>query len=238
MSRIPALRVIIDSRSNPGQWNMAVDEVLLESAISAGLATVRVYEWSKPTVSLGYFQNPGDLREAPSLAGLPVVRRLSGGGAILHDDELTYSVALPPFQKLFQQPHELYDLVHGGLARGLAEIGFAVSCRGQTLKRPDEPVLCFQRQNAHDLVCAGHKVLGSAQRRRRGAILQHGSLIRRASASAPDVWGLEELAAKKLPADLNTILARHVANVLAESWQIGSLTASEIDLVNKLSRQL
>ena len=66
---------------------MAVDEVLLETAISANLATLRWYQWEEATVSLGYFQKSADLSNDPVLSRLPVVRRLSGGGAIIHDDE-------------------------------------------------------------------------------------------------------------------------------------------------------
>ena len=74
---------------------MAVDEALLETAASLGVPTLRFYQWQEPTMSLGYFQEYADrLRHAAS-AGCPTVRRASGGGAIMHDRELTYSLAVP-----------------------------------------------------------------------------------------------------------------------------------------------
>jgi lipoate-protein ligase A len=237
MPRISNLRVIIDSTPNSGRWNMAVDEVLLQSAIASNLASLRFYQWSVPTVSLGYFQDPTELQGHSDWAALPVVRRLSGGGAIIHDQESTYSVTLPSSQRLFRQPQELYDIVHQGLSQGLHEMGFIVQCRGQALKRPDEPLLCFRRQNVHDIVFAGQKVVGSAQRRRRGAILQHGSLIRHASTFALEIKGLEQLAGSALPEGFTGILAAKVANVLAESWTIGTLTTGERELAKQLSQQ-
>ena len=218
MPRIPHLRVIVETRPNSGDWNMAVDESLLETAISNDVATLRWYRWDTPTVSLGYFQNASDLSGDPILSQLPVVRRLSGGGAILHDHEWTYSVALPASQRLFERPHELYEIVHRSLIEGLREIGFAVDVRGESLKRPDEPFLCFQRQDSHDISLGGYKILGSAQRRRRGAILQHGSLILQASMLARHLPGLADLSSVPIPDHLPELLSKRVAGSIAESW--------------------
>ena len=213
---------------------MAVDEALLETAISDGVATLRWYQWSEPTVSLGYFQKSAELAGDTLLSHLPAVRRLSGGGAILHDDELTYSVALPANQKLFERPEQLYDIVHEAIAGSLREMGFPVSLRGQTLKRADEPLLCFLRQDSHDLTLDGNKVLGSAQRRRRGAILQHGSLIRRASPMAMHLPGLADLCLANIPEDLATRLTVRVAESLADSWKMGVLTDEEMETAIRL----
>jgi lipoate-protein ligase A len=232
MPRISHLRVIFETEPHSGAWNMAVDEALLETAIATGIATLRWYRWSEPTVSIGYFQKSSELMDDPVLSRLPAVRRLSGGGAILHDDELTYSVTLPASQTLFQQPHELYDIVHRPLAAGLRQAGFPVIFRGTTLKRPDEPLLCFQRQDAHDITLDGVKVLGSAQRRRRGAILQHGSLIQRASPLAKQLPGLTDLSSAVLPEEFTQILTIEVATSIADSWESGSLTDAEIALAS------
>jgi lipoate-protein ligase A len=237
MMRIPELRVIIETEAHSGAWNMAVDEVLLETAIAEGVATLRWYQWSEPTISLGYFQKSADLAGDSLLSRLPAVRRLTGGGAILHDDELTYSVAIPADQKLFERPDELYDIVHESIVDGLRECGFAVSFRGQTLKRLEEPLLCFLRQDSHDLTLGESKVLGSAQRRRRGAILQHGSLIRRASPLVKHLLGLADLGLIDVPADLAKRLCVQVAESLAESWTMGELTLQEIAKVQDLCEQ-
>src|SRR5262245_57717493 len=79
----------------PGAWNMAVDEVLLTAAAASGQATLRFYTWNEPTLSLGYFQAAADRQQHAASLACTLVRRASGGGAILHDRELTYSVALP-----------------------------------------------------------------------------------------------------------------------------------------------
>ena len=237
MIRIPELRVIIEAEARSGALNMAVDEALLESAITDGVATLRWYQWSEPTVSLGYFQKSGELAGDPLLSRLPAVRRLSGGGAILHDDELTYSVAIPANQKLFERPEQLYDIVHDSIVGSLCEMGFPVTVRGQTLNRADEPLLCFLRQDSHDLTLDGSKVLGSAQRRRHGAILQHGSLIRRASPLAMHLRGLADLCMANIPDDLANRLTGRVAESLAEKSIIGDLTAREIEMAIRLCDQ-
>ncbi len=237
MNRIPELRVIIETEARSGVWNMAVDEALLESAITDGVATLRWYQWSEPTISLGYFQKSAELDGDPLLSRLPAVRRLSGGGAILHDDEMTYSVAIPANQKLFERPEQLYDLVHDAIVGSLSEMGFPVSVRGETLKRADEPLLCFLRQDSHDLTLSGNKVLGSAQRRRRGAILQHGSLIRRASSLALQLPGLADLCSTDVPEDLAKRLSARVAKAIAEEWISGDLTKEEMGMAVRLCDQ-
>lgn len=238
MPRIPQLRIIVETEPNAGDWNMAVDESLLNTAISLNVATLRWYRWREPTVSLGYFQKSKELSEDPVLSHLPAVRRITGGGAILHDDEWTYSVALPSSQSLFCQPEALYDLVHRGLTRGLQEMGFAVGCRGETLKRPDEPLLCFHRKDAHDITLNGYKIVGSAQRRRRGAILQHGSVIRRASKWAKQLPGLADLSENLLPEDMAERLSNHIAQVLADSRATSTLTTLEIEAASRICQQV
>ena len=88
-------RLIID-RPLPGAWNMAVDEALLLDASENGSASLRFYGWNAPTLSLGYFQRYDDRDLHAASRDCAVVRRQTGGGAILHDRELTYSLVLPP----------------------------------------------------------------------------------------------------------------------------------------------
>ena len=98
----------------------------------------------------------------------------------------------------------------------------------------DEPLLCFQRQDSHDLVSGDFKVLGSAQRRRRGAILQHGSLIRHRSVLAPHLPGFADLCTVNLPADLPQILAIRLAESISDSWMLANLSDKELEAVRKL----
>src|SRR3990172_9526549 len=112
MSDRPRLRVLHDPPLD-GPTNMARDEALLTLVgTSQSPPTVRLYQWNPPTISLGYFQHYGDYVSLPPPAGtLPVVRRLTGGGAILHDLELTYSLTLPTgHQLLAHGPGRLYEL--------------------------------------------------------------------------------------------------------------------------------
>src|SRR5688500_20216584 len=96
-------RLLLDVPA-PGAWNMAVDEALLESAALENRCTLRFYRWSEPTLSLGYFQRYEDRRQHAASLSCACVRRASGGGAILHDHELTYSLAVPPTHPLARSP--------------------------------------------------------------------------------------------------------------------------------------
>jgi lipoate-protein ligase A len=173
---------------------MAVDEALLEASLERGEAFVRWYRWSEATISLGYFQSAqAAATGSPRFAELPIVRRLTGGGAILHHHELTYSCVVPPAHPLAQSPHALYEGVHERIGDVLGRHGIVARMRGTALRREDEPFLCFGRADARDVVLGANKVLGSAQRRRRGAVLQHGSLVLRRSPFAPEFPGILDL---------------------------------------------
>src|SRR5687767_6703039 len=91
---MPTARLIIDPPAE-GSWNMAVDEALLESAADSGEITLRFYEWSRATLSLGYFQSHAERSGHTASLACPMVRRSTGGGAIVHDQELTYSLVVP-----------------------------------------------------------------------------------------------------------------------------------------------
>ncbi len=172
---------------------MAIDEALLVDAIEHGTETLRIYRWREPTVSLGYFQKDDDPVLASRFAGLPRVRRLSGGGALLHDRELTYSIALPATHPFAEAPTLLYDQVHQALVDLLVARGAAAKVRGEKWDQP-EPFLCFGRGDPRDIVLDDFKIVGSAQRRRKGAILQHGALLLERSPHAPEFPGLFDLA--------------------------------------------
>ena len=181
----------------PGAWNMALDEALLESAAADGLATLRFYRWQEPTLSLGYFQRHQDRELHVASRGCPLTRRQSGGGAIIHDQELTYSLALPGDHRLAAGAAALYDAVHESLIAALATFGVEARLCHQADDLPptEQPFLCFQRRAAGDVLVGDAKIAGSAQRRRYGAVLQHGSVLLARSAAAPELPGIAELAA-------------------------------------------
>src|SRR5438552_6856068 len=174
-------RLLLDPPAG-GAWNMAVDEVLLDG-VAAGSAppTLRFYEWAPPCLSLGYFQpfEVVDLAGCRRL-GVEVVRRPTGGRAILHDRELTYSVALP-LRLLGDDGAVLpsYHRVSLALERGLHRLGAPVVLAPESAAHADPahgPV-CFDRPSAHEILLHGRKLVGSAQVRRAGALLQHGSIV-------------------------------------------------------------
>lgn len=194
---------------------MAVDEALLEAADADDIATLRCYRWSKPTLSLGYFQRADERLSHRASLGCPMVRRASGGGAILHDAELTYSLALPTADRLAAAARGLNGLVHAALIEALAEMNVAVRVCANSAAAPNPPFLCFQRHGPGDLMLDDAKVAGSAQRRHRGAILQHGSVLLAASKCAPELPGLVELTGRKLdPLHLANAFRRSLCNRL------------------------
>lgn len=230
--------------------NMAIDQAVLESVGRGGPTTLRFYGWSEPTLSLGYFQAAADRSRHPASESLRCVRRATGGGAIVHDRELTYSLSLAADDDRLGGNEDLYRAVHGAVARYLCRRGVRVQAyrqSGSSLEVGDEvflmrdrrsqrggaaqrePFLCFQRRTAEDLVCAGYKVLGSAQRKLRGAIMQHGSLLLRASRWSPQLPGIWQLTGVDLsPRSLARELATAFAEVIGvPGWQESDLTAAE-----------
>jgi len=173
-------RLLLDKAAS-GAWNMAVDEVLLD-AVAAGTAppTLRFYEWTPPCLSLGYFQ-PFDVIDVDGCRalGVDVVRRPTGGRAILHDRELTYSVVLPA-AVLGQDGGVLpsYYRLSLALQDGLRRLGVPATLAPESAgsSAAHGPV-CFDRPSAHEILLHGRKLVGSAQMRRGGGLLQHGSIL-------------------------------------------------------------
>jgi lipoate-protein ligase A len=195
-------RLLIDP-PGAGAWNMALDEALLSSVQESRCAALRFYSWSEPTLSLGYFQ-PYENRERHA-ESLPcaVVRRASGGGAILHDNELTYSLAIADSDGERFASAPLYQAVHEALVSVLQRFGVKARMAGESNDEVPSPgpFLCFARRSPHDVLAGKHKLCGSAQRRKNGALLQHGSLILGRSPFAPEVSGVTESTGVWLSAD-------------------------------------
>lgn len=233
MTPMPHVRQLIDPAANSGSWNMALDEVLLRSAIEEGIATLRWYTWREPTVSMGYFQREADVLSDARLTSLPRVRRLSGGGTLVHDQELTYSLTLPASQKLIERPMDLYRIVHSACVGEFKRRGVELSMRGTAVKCLTEPVLCFAREDEHDLVLGPHKVLGSAQRRRRGAILQHGGLLLKASAITPELLGIADLCPDADLTELPETLGKAILREIAESSSQATISAGEMQYLQQ-----
>ena len=221
------LRLLIDPPAS-GAWNMAVDEALLASA-AAGVATLRFYTWSEPTLSLGYFQ-PARQRETHAASrSCPLVRRASGGGAILHDRELTYSLAVPLRQRFGAQAGELYQIAHQTLVQSLRALGAVARLHDPAAgEEAATEFLCFLRRTQGDVICGPAKIAGSAQRRSRGAILQHGSVLLSRSPHAPELPGIEQLSGVRVTAErLLAVWHPQIAVELRAAIQPGKLSEAE-----------
>ena len=209
-----SLRLLVDPAGD-GVGNMALDEAALEHVSSGrGAPTLRLYRWSEPTISLGYFQAFAEYEALPPPAGeLSVVRRLTGGGAILHDWEVTYSLALPVGHRLLKRSTTgLYQTMHEVIRRALARFDVVARRRGQCSEDSFRrgPFFCFSRQHCEDLVVGENKLVGSAQRRTRTGVLQHGSII------LGSRYGQQECATAGLEADEDRIQA--LADALTEEF--------------------
>jgi lipoate-protein ligase A len=191
-------RLIVDNPAS-GAWNMALDAAILECFAPEDSPTLRIYAWSRPTVSLGYFQALSDRTGHRDSVRLELVRRSTGGGAIVHDREITYSLTVPHISRGTGAAPTLYRNVHQAVIESLASMGIAVHRFGRNapVLGTAEPFLCFQRRTEEDLVMHGYKICGSAQRRGAHAILQHGSILISASQAAPQLPGILELASRR-----------------------------------------
>lgn len=216
---------------------MAVDEALMVSAAEKNLVTLRLYRWEVPTLSLGYFQKSAARSDHHASHDCPLIRRASGGGAIIHDHELTYSLAVPTEQRLSRDHFDLYLKMHEVVIEALRPWGIEASlCRNPPrLKRDDEPFLCFQRRSEGDVLVGGDKICGSAQRRGDGALLQHGSLLLKRSDSAPELEGIEDLGRNCVQTRLLVeSLIQGVSTSFGISFRRQSLANDEIATANRL----
>ncbi|HEB51894.1 MAG TPA: hypothetical protein ENI87_01435 [bacterium] len=214
---------------------MAVDEALLRCG---GKPTLRLYGWRPHAVSLGWFQSLSDFADLGPTT--PIVRRATGGGAIHHGDELTFSLALDAALL----PHDIaasYALLHDAIVRVLRALG--VPCRrapvgGPQSARPSER-WCFAAPVKDDLVTDAGKLLGSAQRRittDRPRVLHHGSLVLHRPQHTPFVAAVADHVEvdDSLRARLRRALVAELAASLERIPQPGTLTAAERTLATTL----
>jgi lipoyl(octanoyl) transferase len=183
---------LLDTGPGRGSFNMALDEALFLRAIEGKTPpTIRFYAWSPPAVSLGYFQPwEGEIdlvrcREQ----GVELYRRITGGRAVLHDDEVTYSVVAGPGEVGTGGGEGIlptYLRISSALAAGLEGMGLAISLapherRAMTGRTggagaSHHPV-CFSSPSGYEIICEGQKIVGSALKRHGGGFLQHGSVL-------------------------------------------------------------
>jgi len=209
----------------PGR-NMALDEALL--LLGAEQPTLRFYTWKPEALSLGYFQRFEDVAEREQASC--VVRRMTGGGAIHHANELTFSIAAPLAHPLYRGPVAAsYERVHAALAAGLERVGVRAHERGDEALASDRPAsgMCFHRSTAFDLAWDGAKGVGTAQRRTGGRVLHHGSIkLGRTALEGPIATLWDHAPGLEIPA-----LVRLLTEVFAErfpaTFEPGAPTAAE-----------
>jgi lipoate-protein ligase A len=232
-------RLIIDSDAD-GAWNMSVDQAILETANRTGLVTLRFYSWSEPTLSLGYFQSHHDrFLHKPSL-DCPLVRRRTGGGAIVHDHELTYSLCIPSTNRWSSRNSDLYRTVHECLIEVLRGFGIVAHLYEESRKvganSDEKPFMCYHRRTNGDIVVQRHKVVGSAQRRLKNSLLQHGSILLEKSEFSPELPGLADLFDKPIEVSkLITKLATLVGNRFSTKFTLGELSKFEKEAAKRVN---
>jgi lipoate-protein ligase A len=228
------LRLIVDEPA-AAAWNMAVDEALL---LGGERATLRLYGWRPHAVSLGYFQRAADFADLP--ADTPVVRRLTGGGAIYHGAEITFALTLDA-ELLPADIAASYRLLHDAAVRALAAHGIASERLHAGLPQHSRPRerWCFAIPGKDDIVTPRGKLLGSAQRRiqrPRPRVLHHGSLVVQRPAATPFVAAIADATAADpaTVAALQQTLAQQLAAVLQLELRPGSLHRDERELAEEL----
>jgi lipoate-protein ligase A len=206
--------------------NMGVDAALLELA---GDPVLRLYGWRPHALSLGYFQRIEDAPAGLRDAGLPVVRRMTGGGAILHAYELTYALVLPldhPWVRGLPVG-DSYHRIHEAVLDALRSLRVPATTRAAPGSDAERPFLCFSRTAETDLAVDGRKLLGSAQRRTRTHLLQHGSLLIRSHPLQPKTASLSDALGQEVdPADVAAALEAAFAKRLGPLAS-GALTPEE-----------
>jgi len=172
------LRVFYDGASS-GAENMARDARILERHRPGDDPVLRLYRWEPAAVTIGYNQDFSDFDETGiRAAGYDLVRRPTGGRAILHADELTYAVVgSSPGGVFGASLHETYMKINEALLVFLADLGIEADISGGESRAQARGLVCFHSAGRHEVSVAGRKIIGSAQRRTGGVFLQHGSIL-------------------------------------------------------------
>lgn len=241
----PGWRVILDG-PRPPAVNMALDEAIMSRvAIGAAPPTLRFYGWDRPAVSLGYHQVPAKVLDLDAVAarGLTVVTRPTGGRAVLHGEDLTYSVALRATGSWAASVTHSYRILSEALRNGFLHAGIDVDlARGSAGHLRPGPLPCFASTARYELVWNGKKLVGSAQRRMRGGLLQQGSIpLRRGTVTPEDLmpagerrvserWATaEEAAGRPLDSDeLARCLAEGFCERLCVSFEVSPPDPCEV----------
>lgn len=242
---------------NAPSWNMAVDEAIYYSyRVGLGPPTLRFYGWNPPTLSVGYFQNIDKevTLSALSKLGFGLVRRNTGGRAVLHQKELTYSIVAGVKDGLPESLMGSYFYISKALVRACRSFGVLAELHEGVSNKEKGTGACFESPSWYELTANGRKLVGSAQLRQQGSLLQQGSIL--IDFSAEDLGAVLKL--HKIPIDewvikINrkvtsfkdqgivvnvTELAKKIIESFQELYNIeieeGSLTQAELAMTDKL----
>jgi lipoate-protein ligase A len=228
----------------PGYTQMAIDEALYRLAGPARPPVLRFYTWKKPTLSLGFFQNYKRVVSEPFIRhnNIDVVRRLTGGRAVLHDDEVTYALAGPLANEFENQSlQETYSVIAKALNLGLQSLGIhEASFSKDPAARESGLAQCFVAVSQYEISRDTRKIIGSAQKRARDKFLQHGSILLDFDKSLQNGCVLNpDPAIEEKIAPLNRLLNRRVQpEELIPHFKQGFEEQFDIELeVSRLSKQ-
>ena len=165
--------LLLNAGPCPPAFNMAMDEALLESAGRLGQPVLRLYGWTEPAASFGYFQKFAENEQSTWLR--PLIRRPTGGGLVPHDADWTYSVVFPPGHEWYSlSAEESYQRVHEWIQSAFTKLGVPTELAPCCKK--SAPGQCFVGYEKHDLLWSGRKIAGAAQRRNKLGLLIQGSV--------------------------------------------------------------
>lgn len=174
-------QLIVEPAPLPGSWNMAVDERLFDLARADSTRTfLRFYRWTRPTASLGYSQDAARVVDVDFCRanGIDIVRRMTGGKLVLHDREVTYSMASSDASVFTETLRDSYRLISRALLAGLAGLGVSARLAESSPAGYAKGTMpCFAFPARDEIEIGGRKLVGSAQKRTGPLFLQHGSII-------------------------------------------------------------
>lgn len=231
---------LIDTGFNNGGYNMAVDEAIAIAFREGRVpSTLRFYTWDPQCISIGYFQKPDEMLNGS------IVRRITGGRAVYHGNDLSYSVVSGTDNSLFPKSISgTYSAIAIALTAGLRHLGInpdpldGKHLRKDSTTRYHKTLLCFNTAIRHEITINGKKLIGSAQRRWPDVFLQHGSILvnRATSENGPDSVSLEELAGFSREGNLLTASLSHgFTEALGIQFSAEDLSDYESALVEKLA---
>lgn len=217
------MRLIVHPELNPF-YNMAIDEAILELCTQNDPPTLRFYEWEGIPVSIGYFQPAEKIKRSLSMPDCSIVRRPTGGGAVVHNNDITFSIVFPE-SLLNTSITDSYKQINLSVIEeiGLQENLCLIDTDNQSQRKQKRPGLCFDEPTRYDIIWKNIKVGGNAQRRKKGIVLHQSSFFY----DKCDIQGYTR-------SDYVQIIEKSMESLFNQKLSIQKLTTSEEKLANQL----